>query len=328
MKPCHIFKIKFKLFPVLAATAMLSAQISVHAQFVYTNCDLLACFRMVGGADDLVTDLGQVSNFEALPARSVTTITNLSATQLSDALATVDGVSWSVCAALRGNPNYPQYPLETIWITSPRPDIYTPGDVWMQASQWTLGGAASQIDAIGVNAASYGNGQPAGTDNSPTGIVIPSSSAFSYTYQVGPYGQLSGTFQGNPENTTPLDFDSAALPSRSVLYRLQPDTKPHGIGTVVGFFDFNTNGVLTFTAGPPPERTTIAGVTYDGSVATVTFPTINLVGYRLRYADGAGLATPVSSWTIGSTLIGSGGTLSLQDTNSSGIRFYSVEAYY
>ena len=55
---------------------------------------------------------------------------------------------------------------------------------------------------------------------------------------------------------------------------------------------------------------------------------MNLVGYRLRYTDSAGLATPISSWTIGSTLIGNGTTLSLQDTNSTPNRFYVVEAYY
>ena len=249
------------------------------------------------------------------------------AAQLANALPTFDGVEWSVSAALRGNPNYPQYGLETIWITSPRPDIYTPGNVWQNAAEGTLGGAASQIDAIGVNAATYGNGQPAGTNNTATGIVIPASSFFSYTYQVGVYGNLSGTFQGNPENTTPVDFDTAGRPARSVFYRLQPDSYPHAAGTVVGFFDFKPDGSLTYTAGPPPERTTIAKFTCGGS-ATIWFPTINLVGYRLRYTDSAGLTTPVSAWNIGSNLIGDGTTRFLQDTSPNANRFYTVEAYY
>jgi hypothetical protein len=330
MKPHPAFNSKMKfLFTVAAAASCLLPSISTRAQtFTYTNCDLVAAFRIAGGANDLVVDLGTVSKFESLPARSVTAITNLSTTQLADALPTVNGVSWSVSAALRGNPNYPQYGLQTIWITSPRPDIYTPGNIWQRASQGTLGGAASQIDAIGVNAASYGNGQPASVDNTVLGVVIPSSSSFSYTYQVGAYGNLTGNFQGNPENTTPADFDTAGLPSRSVLYRLEPDFYPHGTGVVIGFFDFKPDGTMTFTAGPPPERTTITSFTRNGNIATAWFPTINLVGYRLRYTDSAGLATPISSWSIGSALIGDGTTLFLQDTSSTANRFYTIEAYY
>jgi hypothetical protein len=319
---------KLFLTCTLAAGALLAAAVSLQAQtFTYTNCDLVAGFRIIGGASDLVVDLGPVATFESLPPRSVTVITNLSATQLANALPTVDGVSWSVAAALRGNPNY-SYPLQTIWVTSPRPDIYTPGKVWQNASQGTLGGAASQIDAIGYDASVYGNGQPAGPNNTPTGILIPPASQYAYSYLMGSHQNYSGTFQGVVENTTPIDFDSAGRPSRSVLYRLVPDASPHAAGTVVGFFDFNTNGVLTFTAGPPPERTTVSQTSRQGTVTTIWFPTVNLVGYRLRYTDSTGLATPISSWTIGSTLIGNGTTLSLQDTNSTPNRFYVVEAYY
>jgi hypothetical protein len=143
-------------------------------------------------------------------------------------------------------------------------------------------------------------------------------------------GNYDGTFQGDAENLTPTDFDSAGLPSRSVLYKLTP-TASGASGTpgiVIGFFDFSPSGTLTFTAGPPPEVTTISGIKQAGGVTTVSFPTINLVGYRLRYTDGTGLTTPISSWTIGSSLVGTGATLSLQDTNTNTNRFYAVEAYY
>ena len=306
------FKPAMKLLCPLASGALLMATLSLYAQsFTYTNADLLACFRIAGGANDLVVDLGQVSAFESLPARSVTPLAKLSITQLADALPILDGVSWSVSATLRGNPNY-AYALQTVWITSPRPDINTPGTVWQNAAQGTLAGTGSHIDAIGFNAAAYGNG-PASADNTSTGIVIPSSSSLSYTFQVGPWGQVDNTFQGNPENTTPVDFSTAGLPSRSVLYRLEPDIYPHGAGTLVGFFDFKPDGTMTFTAGPPSERTTISKVTWNSGTATVWFPTINLVGYRLRYTDSAGLATPISTWNIGNSLIGDGTTQFLQD---------------
>jgi hypothetical protein len=312
----------------LVAGALLASIVSLPAQsFTYTNSDLVAGFRIIGGASDLVVDLGPVAAFENFTPRSVTTITNLTTTQLADALPTLDGVSWSVGAAYRGNPNY-SYPLQTIWVTSPRPTIYTPGTVWQNASQGTLGGVASQIDAIGYDASVYGNGQPAGQDNTPTGILIPPGSQYAYSYLMGGHENYDGTFQGVVENTTPVDFDNAGLPSRSVLYRLEPDAYPHGAGSLIGFFDFKPDGTLTFTAGPPPEQTTISQISSQGPVTTISFPTVNLVGYRLRFTDSAGLATPIASWTIGSNLVGDGTTLTLQDTNSSLIRFYTVEAYY
>lgn len=319
---------KLLLMCILAAGTLLFTGVPLRAQsFTYSNCDLVAGFRLIGGASDLVVDLGQVAKFENLAPRSVTTITNLTATQLANALPTLDGVSWSVAAALRGNPHY-SYPLQTIWVTSPRPDIDTPGTVWQNASQGTLGGAASQIDAIGFDASVYGNGQPAGPNNTPTGILVPPSSQYAYSYLMGTHQNYDGTFQGIVENTTPIDFDTASVPSRSVLYRLVPDTYPHGPGTLIGFFDFTPDGTLTFTAGPPPEQTTISNVSHQGTLITISFPTVNLVGYRLRFTDSAGLSTPISNWTIGSNLIGDGAALSLQDTNSTSSRFYAVEAYY
>lgn len=317
MSPCKV---------LLAALLLLACPFARAQTFTYTNGDLVAAFRIAGGASDLVVDLGGVSRFESLPARSVITITNLSVVQLADALPTLNGVSWSISAAMRGNPAYSQYSLQTIWVSSPRPDINTPGPVWQRASIWTLGGSASQIDAIGFNAATYGNAYAAGTDNSVVGIAIPAASYYSYTYQVGTYGNLNGTFQGNPENTTPSDFDTAGLPSRSVLYRLEPDYYPHGAGVLIGFFDFKPDGALTFTAGPPPERVVISQSTRNGAITSLTFPTTGLVGYRLRYTDD--LSTPITNWCIGASLVGDGTTLSLQDTNSTVARFYSVEAYY
>lgn len=328
MKPDLKFDSLLRLSPAVAAAVLLGSRAAIPAQtFTYTNCDLVAGFRIIGGASDLVVDLGPVAYYENLAPRSVITITNLVATQLSDALPTLDGISWSVSAAMRGNPAY-TYPLQTIWTTSPRPSINLPGKVWKTQSVWTLGGAASQIDAIGYDASVYGNGQPAGADNTPWAILIPPASQYAYSYQMGAQGNFDGTFQGTVENTTPDDFDSAGLPSRSVLYKLLPAASGQSgaPGTVIGFFDFRPTGILAFTAGPPPEPTAVTSIKRSGTVATLAFPTINLVGYRLRYTDD--LTAPISIWQIGNSLIGNGSTLSLQDTNAGATRYYLIEAYY
>ena len=334
-------KIKSTLRIVLASTlavgALHLACPPLQAQtFAYTNCDLLAGFQVPGEARDLVVDLGTVGYYLNLPWRSVVALTNVSAAQLADTLSppvnplpTLAHISWSVSAAMRGNPNYPQVPLQTIWVTAPQPGLYTPGPVWKLASVWDLGGTASQIDAIGNEAAAYGNGQPAGPYDTTSGILIPPASQYAYSYIIGLRGNFDNTFQGDARNTTPDDFDTAGLPSRSTLYELQPATgSAEGTpGAVIGFFDFETNGTLVFTAGPPPEPTSISTITRQGNVTTLWFPSVNLVGYRLRYTDSAGLATPISSWNIGSTNIGTGAILSLADSNSTPLRFYVIESF-
>jgi len=90
---------KLPLTCTLAAGALLSAHVSLRAlTFTYTNCDLVAGFRLIGGASDLVVDLGPVAQFESLAPRSVIT-NNIPATLEADALPTLDGVSWSVAGA-------------------------------------------------------------------------------------------------------------------------------------------------------------------------------------------------------------------------------------
>jgi hypothetical protein len=311
------------------AGALLLAHASIRAQtFAYTNCDLVAGFRIPGASSDLVVNLGSVAAFENFPLRSVIMITNLSVAQLSNALPTLNGVMWSVSAAMRGNPNYPQYPLQTIWVSSPRPDIDTPGVVWERKGQFTQGTVAGQIDAIGAGAVIYGNSQPASADNTETGIVISSTDVNSYTVLMTANGDFDGTLPGTAENATPTNFVSTGAISRSVLYKLLPGLGAalNAPGQPIGFFDLRSDGTMTFTAGPPPERTTVTSFHATGGVNTISFPTSNSVYYRLRFSDS--LITPIGNWsTNGAVLVGDGTIRSLQDTNASPAGFYSVESF-
>ena len=324
------FTSKILLSCALAAGALLSADTPLQAQtFAYTNCDLVAGFRQAGGSSDLVVNLGPVAAFEKISTRTAVVLTNVNSAQLADALPSLNGVQWSISAAMRGNTNYSQYDLQTVWVTSPRPNIYSPGPVWTRQSHWSLGGVASQIEAIGAGAAVYGNGQAAGVDNRPTGILIPPANQYAYSYLIGTLGDFSGAFQGNVENTTPDDFETSGLPSRSVLYKLAPSTgSDTGTpGAIIGFFDFATNGILSFTAGPPPEQTTITKVTRQNTITKAWFFTVSGVNYRLRYTDSAGLTNSISNWSVGSSVVGDGTILSLSATNVSDNLFYTVESY-
>lgn len=313
----------------LVAGALLLAQAPLPAQtFNYTNGDLVAGFRLPGGSSDLVVNLGPASAFENLAPRSVVPITNLAFGQLADALPTLDGVRWSVAAAMRGNYSDPHAPLQTLWVTSPCPDLFTPGLAWQRKGPFTQGTVAGQIDAIGAGAVIYGNSQPAGPDNTRTGIVLSATDANSYTVLISASGDFSGTFQGNAENLTPTNFVAAATASRSVLYKLVPISAAaiDVSGQAIGFFDLKGDGTMTFTAGPPAERTLITLRQMSRGVNTVSFATTPSVYYRLRFTGA--LATPIGNWsTNGAVAIGDGTVQSLQDTNASNTRFYAVESF-
>jgi hypothetical protein len=326
IKSKHPFK--FPLRSLLAGAAFIAVNNTASAQtFAYADCDLVAGFRQVGGAYDLVVNLGPVAALETLAPHAVVLMSGPDATQLADALPSLSGVSWSVSAAQHGGANDADYALQTIWATAPWVTPTTPGPVWKRQSVWTQGGVASQIDKIGSGAVTYGVGQPAGADNTTNGVLIPTSDQYSYSSSIGSDGDFGWTFQGCAENTTPENFETAGLPSRSVLYRLTPASgADNGTpGIVVGFFDFSANGSLTFTAGPPPQQTSIAYVERNAGIVTVWFPTVSGCRYRLRYSDV--IDSPLASWSLGAAVEGDGTTLSLQDSNSGAARFYAIESY-
>ena len=115
---------------LLAVLAALAGAHSAHAQFFnYTGKgDLLAGFRKPGvGTYELVVNLGNVTNFVALTPGTTITVTNFSATQLTDAFPSYANLNWSVFATFTGPPNstYAGYQLDTVWFTAPRADVST-----------------------------------------------------------------------------------------------------------------------------------------------------------------------------------------------------------
>src|SRR5262249_51360548 len=150
----------------------------------------------------------------------------------------------------------------TLWVTSPRsvaPNNLpnTPGAVWQRDSQFGQGTVGGKVDGIGNNAVTYGSGQATGTNNTSTGVLIPSGGNYSYSTLMGPAGNYVGAFQGNVEVKTASSFTTSLLPVRADLYQLLPGS---GSGTYLGYFEFSTNGVMTYTAGPgkvlaPPQPT-------------------------------------------------------------------------
>ncbi len=297
------------------------------APFLYSSGDLVLAFRQTGSASDYAVNIGKATNYNNLPGGSTFAVTNLSVSQLGAAFPSVNELKWSVAGAIRTAGN-PTYPIQTLWVSRPRVDAGTPSAPWLRRSTSTQGTAGAQIDAVGVRAANGSSFLAAGPNNTVTGVVLPVASDFNLGQVIGTFGNYDNTFQGNVENLTAADFDGAPENvSRSDLYELLPGNSALNLpGRFLGFFELKPNGALTFTAAstvlPAP---TITSITRTGDVTTVSFTTVSGGTYRLRATNAAGLTTPVSTWTTGNSLAGTGGVLSLTDTNSADIRFFAVD---
>ncbi|MCW5556852.1 MAG: hypothetical protein KIT22_03285 [Verrucomicrobiae bacterium] len=314
-----------RLFLLLPLLPLAPASFAA-APFAYRNGDLIACFRADGGASDLVVNLGPAASFEGLPWGGVTPITALDPVQLNAAFPTLEGVRWSVLGVMRGNTDFPQFPLHTVWVTSANPEPGVLGPVWKRQGPFTQGPVGSQIEAIGAGALVYGSQQPGGPNNTETGILVSSTDPNSYSMLVTEAGNLADTFQGSVENRTPEGFLSGQAPSRSLLYKLEPSAggPAQNPGHVLGWFDFAPDGSLSFVAGPLP--TAVSSVQRTGDVTSVSFTSVPPYSYRLRFTDAAGLASPISEWSAGGQVAAGDGTVqTLQATSTEAIQFYVVE---
>jgi hypothetical protein len=298
------------------------------APFLYSPGDLTLAVRKTGNAYDFVVNLGKATNYNTLPAGTTFTVANLSAAQLSAAFPDLNDLQWSVAAANRP-PLDANYPVQTLWVTRPRAVASTQSPAWLRKGQFTQATAGAQIDAIGVNTATYSSGATSNANNTATGVVIPVNTDYKLAPVLGDDGNYVGTFQGKVEAVTASDFDGdGANVSRADLYELQPATSTLGLtGRYLGYFELKPNGVLTFNnPATAPTRSTITNITRAGDVTTVSFTTVSGATYRLRATDAAGVSTSVSTWTTGASISGTGAVLSLSDTNTADIRFFAVDA--
>ena len=163
-----------------------------------------------------------------------------------------------------------------------------------------------------------------------TGVVIPTGNQdYALAASIGAGGNYADTFQGSVENITSDDFDADGI-SRSDLYELAPGTIAAGTyntpGRYLGYFELKPDGTLTFntTAAPLPAPA-ITAIARSGGVTTVSFTTVANATYSLLSVGAEGVISPVSGWAQGASVSGDGGVLTLQDSNSADVRFYSIK---
>ena len=212
-------------------------------------------------------------------------------------------------------------------MTRARADLATQTTAWDRRSTAGQGNTAAKISGIGDYAVAYGNSLPTGANNTSTGIITPAApSQFAYGSYVGASGDFLGTFPGSVEAITASDFTTAGQSIRADFYQLLPGTGP---GTYLGYFEFKTDGTMTYTAASPDvvviPAPSIVSIDRTGTTNTITFTTVIGGNYTLRYSDD--INTAVSGWTpLGSAIPGDGSNKSVSDITAGDHRFYVISA--
>jgi hypothetical protein len=147
-----------------------------------------------------------------------------------------------------------------------------------------------------------------------------------------------GTFRGDApipggvvEQITPSNFRTAGSPVRSDFYQLlQNGGTPNGTpGTYLGYFEFSTNGVMTYTSGPSAvvvPAPTITAFNRAGTTNVVTFTTVSGGTYSLIGTND--LTIPVASWpVISSSVTGTGSPMSITNVAADALNYYRISAH-
>jgi hypothetical protein len=320
---------------VLLAAGFAAAGSAYAQTFNYSPADVLVCFRSTGGTGkDLVVDAGSLSTFTNLAIGQTITISEFTGSQLAAAVGT-NKVAWSVFASDRSGLPF----AVNVWVTKPRSSFNTQTSPWPSQSVSSQGPGAGQMDGVGRDANVIGSGISAGANNTTNVLVEPESGNNqtgngSYAFYVGSLGNFNGNFEGVVEQTTPAAFTTGSQNVRSDFYQLlstssNPAFNPAVPVTYLGYFEFSTNGVLTYTAGPSSVALTapvITAFTRIGTTNTVTFTTGSSGTYSLCGTNSAGLTAVRANWPVISSVAGNGSPQSLVDVTTNSQKFYLISA--
>lgn len=311
--------------------------------FTFKNNDLILGFRKNAPYTEnyeVVVNIGQASNYFSKALGTTTTVAGFSPAQLTPgSFTTLNNLSWSVF----GGGAYSGQPIYTLWLTVPRTNnaIQTPVPL-RQAAALQQGVYAKMTSIPGPGGAGYVSqyGGASNQFNTATFVREPIATFSSHILSVWMQGTVDpsvGTFNdrwppeepnnGNVENTTPDLFSGSV---RSDFYEVRPSSTG-GNATYLGYFEFKSDGTLTFTrqaAGttqPPPPPPAL-GLSRSGSLNTISFVSSNSATYKLFFTNSAGLSTPVTNWpSLPVSITGDGTTKSFQDTTADLDRFYRVQ---
>jgi hypothetical protein len=332
-----------KAFPIALAIAagFLALEKASAQPFVYQPNDLALGFRKTGtsqGTYEAVVNLGQASIYFGAAIGTTLTITNFSASQLTPStFANLNNLSWSVFGYYSGSgfgASYPSSAASTLWVTVPRANIAVRSADPTRLTRGQQASARSPISSILANAAYVSGDSGASAYNTATFVreSIATYPLHLLTVWMGSIvdptvGTLNDTWpEGDLEITTPGSFTTAV---RSDLYEVRPlaDASGSGPASYIGYFEFKSNGTMTFTrevASTAPAQVTL-NVARTNNVSTISFGSASSVTYKLCFTNSAGLGAAVSTWpSLPGSISGDGTTKSFQDATTDPVRFYRV----
>lgn len=309
---------KIALMALLAAIA--AGELRAGTLTNYAVGDVLVCFRK--GGNDMVVDAGQVSTFTSASANQRITISQYTGTQLAQ--VGTNGVSWSAFTYLSDN---------TLYVTRPRSSINSQTAAWPEKSSSAQLGTAQRMATIPpgavdeLNLMVYPQSTYTATIEEDVSDANPNyTDGVSYHAALaGSYGgNFNGTFAGNPENTTLSTFTSGGQVVRSDFYRMTPSTTIGAVGTYLGYFELNTNGVMTYVAYPSTTPT-VASYSRSGTSTTIYYTTGLYGTYTLRGTNNIGGTVAATNWPVIMTLsTGDNSTHSVTFTDTDPNKFYII----
>lgn len=333
-------KNKIALIATLASCAVSNLMAGDFNNFV--DGDVMIAFRAATAT--LLVDAGQISTLTSLATNQSYSIPGYNSANFTSAntvnvpsITSLNNLNWSAIAWLDDG---------SLFMTRSRSSTA----LTTQSRAWSAsGGYYSQQLVInnlyGITAGAYAVlGGLANTANTATAVLEPDSSTSSYfTYQstsglsfhdtIDPVsaGLFNyGSFQGDPENTTPSNFSApGSSPSISDLYKFSPS----GAVTWLGYFQLATNGSATYVAYPIIAPV-ITSITRSGNQTTIIYKTGPYGTYTLRSATNLATAGSQATWTSVATLsnstynpsLGAYNAVTVQDTDSTSIKFYTITA--
>ena len=271
---------------LIVLVAMLLPEI-LQAQFSFNYYgDVVLGYRKTGvyqGAYELVVNLGNITNFLALSPGSQMALTVPSQAQLTSAFP--DGyqdIQWSVFSTFQGTSPLTNsigiFPVKTIWYTVPRSDVNTQTQPQSRMASGTQGPVSLAMLSVGQDAVTISVNLGVTNANNNTSLVrelVSANAGSDLTSHIGDssnpsLGDFGGSYiQFSVENINPDTFTTA---TRSDFYQSCPlsSTRPTVINTdpitgqtsgnayYVGFFQFNTDGTMTFNRAGGSSAPTIS----------------------------------------------------------------------
>ena len=317
---------KTKIGLMLLLASLTTGEVRAGDLTGYANGDVLLCFRN-GGSYDMVVDAGPVSTFTNLAPNQRYTIATYTGSQLGQ--LSTNSLSWSAFTWLTDH---------TLYMTRARSSLNGQTSPWLDASAAVQGGTANRMATIVAGAQDAAIYSPESAYNSSTAEIEEDISTANPDYPTGvsykealfgAYGSdFNGTFQGNPENTTPSHFTTQGQVVRSDFYKLTP-TSGYGQATFLGYFELNTNGVMTYVAYPTaaPSTPVLKSFSRSGNVTTITYTTGLSGTYTLRATSNLASGMNPTNWPA-LQVLSSGDTSvhSTTDTTTDSARFYTITA--